>query len=490
MKYARFASMIGTIAVIIAILSGPSYAAGKGIEDILYEKGSITKEEWVQAKAEKEELAAKTAPPSGAVSNLLKGIEVKATFYFDFTYAGGDSFTADQLTKGLNPATANNNKSLANGFHFTRTYFTLIKRFDEGHHFRLTLDQMVNNVGGNSCPNGAGSSAGNCHEAAPFGLAGYAGTGRNSTFVKYAYYNHVVLPGLEIRLGQHQTPWIEYEEHRWTYRYQGPIMVDQQNFQTSSDLGVSLLGKVLNNTIDYHFSFMNGEGYQNTPDGRSYAWLGRVSVEPIKGVIISGFGHHETVRNGIENFNPQRLLGNIEFYAPQTDRFKVNAQYVWADDGSDIGTPRSTTGIFVPATYNGSTALTPTLYGARNGPSTSTPRFHNGQGSEFWAYYRIPMLFDEKVRLFSRYYFMKPNKSTTAGDNQSILFGVSYDYSKYLSVALDYTLLKQTVLGSGTVAGQTISSGTAGNGGAGCPTCGRTVDYDNHIFGVKVLVAF
>src|SRR6266545_2332031 len=307
MKYARFASVIAMVAVAITILSGPSYAA-KGIEDILYEKGRITKEEWVQAKA---------APPSPAASNLLKGVEIKATFYFDFTYAGGDSFTADQLTKGLNPATANNNKSLANGFHLTRTYLTLIKRFDEGHHFRLTLDQMVNNVGGNSCPNGAGPSAGNCHEAAPFGLSGYAGTGRNAEFVKYAYYNHVVMPGLEIRLGQHQTPWIEYEEHRWTYRYTAPIFVDQQNFQTSSDLGVSLLGKVLNNMIDYHFSFMDGEGYQNTPDGRSYAWLGRVSVEPINGVIISGFGHHETVRNGIENFNPQRLLGNVEIYAPE-----------------------------------------------------------------------------------------------------------------------------------------------------------------------------
>jgi len=495
MRYARFASVIGMVAVAITILSGPSYAAGKGIEDILYEKGSITKEEWVQAKAEKEAITAQAAPPSSAVSNLLKGIEIKATFYFDFTYARGESFTGDPLTHGINNAQANTNKGVADGFHFTRTYLTLIKRFDEGHHFRLTLDQMVNNIGGGSCSANAFPAGGNCHEAAPFGLSGYAGQGRNEVFVKYAYYNHVVLPGLEVRLGQHQTPWIEYEEHRWTYRYQGPVMVDQQNFQTSSDLGVSLMGKVLNNMIDYHFSFMNGEGYQNTPDGRSYAWLGRVSVEPIKGVIISGFGHDETLRNGTEGFNPKRVLGNVEVYAPETDRFKVNAQYVWADDGTDLGTPRSTTAIFVPSTYSGGNPVTQTVnaFGGRNGPSTSIPRFHNGQGSEFWAYYRIPMLFDEKVRLFSRYYFMKPNKSTQAGDNQAILFGFSYDYSKYLSVALDYTILKQTVLGSnvgassttGGVPGQTISTG-----GLACTTCGALVDYDNRIFGVKVLVAF
>lgn len=482
MRHVRFAGTIGMIALGVVLLCGPAFA-GSGLEDILYEKGQITKEEWVKAKAEKEAIATKAAPPSSAASNLLKGVELKATFYFDFTYAGGDSFTANALQKGINDAQANANKGVANGFHFTRTYLTLVKRFDEGHHFRLTLDQMVNNV-----------TSANNHEAAPFGLAGYAGTGRNNTFVKYAYYNHVLLPGLEVRLGQHQTPWIEYEEHRWTYRYQGPIMVDQQNFQTSSDLGVSLMGKVLDKRVDYHFSFMNGEGYQNTPNARSYAWLGRVSVEPIKGVIISGFGHDETLRSGTEGFNPRRLLGNVEVYAPESDRFKVNAQYVWADDGADLGTPRAAA-INVPSTYSGGspTSTVVAAFNGTNGPATGLPRFHNAQGSEFWAYYRIPGLFEEKVRLFSRYYFMKPNKSTQAGDQQSILFGISYDYSKYFSVALDYTLLKQTVLGSnvgassatGGVPGQTIATG-----GLACTTCGRTVDYDNHIFGVKALVAF
>lgn len=496
MKHSRFARTVGAVALAVAVLTGPAYA-GSGIEDILYEKGQITKEEWLKAKAAKEKEMAETAKAApSAVSNLLKGVELKATFYFDFTYAGGDSFTARPSKNGINDAQANANKGLANGFHFTRTYLTLIKRFDEGHHFRLTLDQMVNNIGGNSCPNAAGPSGGNCHEAAPFGLSGFAGTGRNAEFIKYAYYNHIVTPGVELRVGQHQTPWIEYEEHRWTYRFQAPTFVDQQNFQTSSDLGASLMGKVLDKKIDYHVSFMNGEGYQNTPDGRSYAWLGRLSVEPVKGVILSYFGHTETARNGTEGFNPHRELANLEVYDPESDRFKINGQWVYADDGADVGTTRGPA-MFVPSTFNGGNAgavLSPgaaAAFGGRNGPSTSTPRFHDGQGWELWGYYRIPGF--EKARIFSRYYFMKPNKSTLAGENQSILFGASYDYSKYLSVALDYTLLKQTVLGTnagggintGGVPGQIISTG-----GINCTTCGRFVDYDNHIFGVKLLVSF
>src|SRR3989454_635533 len=475
MTYTRITTIIGMVGLAIALTAGSARAA---VEDVLLEKCTITKEDWLKIKAEK---------GNETVSNLLKGIELHATFYFDYTYAMGDSFTGDVANKGINNTTANNNRGLATGFHLTRTYLTLIKRFDEGHHFRLTLDQMVNNVGGNSCPN-ANSSAGNCHEAAPFGLAGYAGTGRNTVFVKYAYYNHVLLPGLEVRLGQHQTPWIEYEEHRWTYRYRGPVMVDEQNFQTSSDLGVSVLGKVLNKMVDYHIALQSGEGYQNTQDGRGLAALGRVSIEPFQGVIVSGFYHNERERNGVTGFNPQRLLGNVEVYDPQADRFKVNAQAVWADDGGNVGTGLGPA-IFVPGTYNGNDAATPATYGARNGPSTSIPRFHQARGYEFWGYYRIPMI--EKMRLFSRYYFMKPNKDTTAGDIQSILVGVSYDFTKYFSVALDYTVLKQTVLGSDVgattgVPGQIINTG----GLVACPTCGRTGDYDNRIFGVRVMVSF
>src|SRR5436309_8779662 len=158
MTYTRITTILGVVCLAATLAVGSAQAA---VEDVLLEKGTITKEDWLKIKAEK---------GNETVSNLLKGIELKATFYFDYTYATGDSFTGDVANKGINNPTSNNNRGLATGFHVTRNYLTLIKRFDEGHHFRLTLDQMVNNVGGgNSCPN-MNSSGGNCHEAAPFGL--------------------------------------------------------------------------------------------------------------------------------------------------------------------------------------------------------------------------------------------------------------------------------------------------------------------------------
>ena len=466
------------------------------VEDVLFEKGVITKEDWVKIKADKEKIASagngleyRAEAPKHEGLNFLKGLEIGVVFYMDLTYAQGDSFTANRVQKGLNEVTAENNRGLAQGFHFARTYLNVRKYFEGGHHLRLTLDQIVNNVGsGGGCPAAnTDFQGGNCHEAAPFGRSGVAGKGRNVTVVKFAYYNHIIIPGVELRVGQGQTPWVEYEETRWTYRYLFPTMVDQQNFQTSSDLGASLMGKVLDNQVEYHLSFMNGEGYQNTPNGKGFAVLGRVSVEPIKGVIFSLFGHNERLRNGIEGFNPQRALGNIELYDSTSDRFKLNLQAVWADDGGDIGQKGFAPGgqgFNVPATYNGNTSAAAATYGSTNGPSTSTPRFHQGRGYEVWAWWRIPGL--EKLRLHGRYYFMKPNKDTEAGNIQSYYAGISYDYSKWLAFSLNYEFYNETVLGNTTGA----LSGLAIATGSNCTTCAQYVRYDNQIIGLRALISF
>src|SRR5207302_1109636 len=187
-------ALIGVIG--LAFLIGSGAPAWADLEDVLLEKGTITKEEWLKIKAEKEKLKAQQEAkgleyrvselPKSESFAALKGVEIGVVLYLNATYATGTSFTGD-ATKGVSNATANNNKGLASGFHFARTYLNVRKYFENGDHIRLTLDQMLNDVGGNSCPN-ANTDAGKCNEAAPFGFAGFGGTGRNNTFVKYAYY--------------------------------------------------------------------------------------------------------------------------------------------------------------------------------------------------------------------------------------------------------------------------------------------------------------
>lgn len=55
MRHQRFASIIGMAALAVAVLIGPAYA---GLADILYEKGQLTKEEWLKAKADEEKAMA------------------------------------------------------------------------------------------------------------------------------------------------------------------------------------------------------------------------------------------------------------------------------------------------------------------------------------------------------------------------------------------------------------------------------------------------
>ena len=55
MRHNRVASIIGMAALAVAVLIGPAHA---GLADILYEKGQLTKEEWLKAKADEEKALA------------------------------------------------------------------------------------------------------------------------------------------------------------------------------------------------------------------------------------------------------------------------------------------------------------------------------------------------------------------------------------------------------------------------------------------------
>ena len=67
MKYARFAMMMWVAALVIAIFTSSAHAS---LADILYEKGQLTKEEWLKAKADEE----KAMAPVEKVSEWQKKI--------------------------------------------------------------------------------------------------------------------------------------------------------------------------------------------------------------------------------------------------------------------------------------------------------------------------------------------------------------------------------------------------------------------------------
>jgi len=356
----------------------------------------------------------------GFAFDLGNGFSISNVTYMDFTAASGDLF--DKNTgKDITPAQAKTNEGQANGFHLNRFYITLVKQVNDQLLIRLTSDQMTARPDGST-------------EATPFGFSGYGGAGRGNFFIKYGYAQYTPFPQLMIRAGMNQTAWIDEAENRWTLRFLRPTFWDEQGALTSSDLGVSAIGNFFNKLIGYHLMFSNGEGYENNSiDGRGFAGQGRLDLNPIQGLTLSAFGLMETYHNGVSGWNPNREIF-YAMYAQEHDLFRVAAEYMMADD---VHSGSATKAIIMTTPGVGSSS------GSR-GPSTSGPRFDQARGYGAWGWVRIPGA--ESLRLFTRFYVIKPNTTTAAGKTAEINGGVAYDVMKGITVAVDETYIDQRLL--------------------------------------------
>ena len=90
--------------------------------------------------------------------------------------------------------------------------------------------------------------------------------------------------GSWVRLGLQQTPYIDYAEGIYRYRFQSAIMVDRDGFMTSSDLGLSSHVSFPNNFGDVHVGVYNGEGYSKAEANDQKGFQIRASLRPLPGI--------------------------------------------------------------------------------------------------------------------------------------------------------------------------------------------------------------
>ena len=81
--------------------------------------------------------------------------------------------------------------------------------------------------------------------------------------VKYAYAQiDNVGPRSWIRMGAHQTPWLDFEESINRYRVQGTMFSEREGLiPGSSDFGVSYFASLPAGYGEFHVGVYNGEGY-------------------------------------------------------------------------------------------------------------------------------------------------------------------------------------------------------------------------------------
>ncbi|MGA7614507.1 MAG: hypothetical protein WBX15_04935 [Thermoanaerobaculia bacterium] len=251
-------------------------------------------------------LATAQTPPAKAADDTPE-IKIGSTIFADYTYQSKPE-----------AVDADGNTYKPSSFNVTRTYINFNGKLSHRFAFRITPDITRDN--GNDSINGS----------YVFRL-------------KYGFgqfnLDDWTTKGSWIRFGQTQTPYIDYIESAYAYRFQGPVFVDREGFLTSSDLGVSGRWVFPGNYGDVMGGIYNGEGYGHTEKNNQKSLQARVSYRPLpqsaalKGLRFAAF------------YDADNYLENAK-----KDRFVVNATYVssWGHAGLEYLTAKDQASSLLP----------------------------------------------------------------------------------------------------------------------------------------------
>jgi hypothetical protein len=163
--------------------------------------------------------------------------------------------------------------------------------------------------------------------------------------VKYAYAqfntDEWVGRGSYARLGIQQTPWLDFAEGIYRYRFQGTMFVEREGYFASADAGASFHYQVPSNYGDVHVGYYNGENYNRAESNDQKATMIRGTVRPFAGsskTVLRGFrasGFYDSdhyVRDG----DRTRGIFSLTFEHPY-----VNAAYEYLDAADQTSITRT-----------------------------------------------------------------------------------------------------------------------------------------------------
>ncbi len=204
-------------------------------------------------------LAVASAAAQTTKADEAPAIRVGSMIFADWTYVRSPE-TED--TAG--------NRIHQSAFNITRAYLNVTGNLNRRITFRLTPDVTRDN-----------------------------GSGSLTFRLKYAYGQYSLddftTDGSWVRFGLQQTPWIEFADSAYRYRFQGPIFADREGFLSSSDFGLSGRWSFPGDLGDLHAGFYNGETYARAETNDQKAFMIRGAVRPLphagiaRGLRVAGF---------------------------------------------------------------------------------------------------------------------------------------------------------------------------------------------------------
>ncbi|HJQ37160.1 MAG TPA: porin [Thermoanaerobaculia bacterium] len=100
--------------------------------------------------------------------------------------------------------------------------------------------------------------------------------------LKYAFAQYT-RDAFWVRAGVQQTPYLDFIESMYRYRFQGTLFAEREGFLTSSDAGISARYALPNDRGDVHVGYYNGEGYARAETNDEKALQVRATFRPIRG---------------------------------------------------------------------------------------------------------------------------------------------------------------------------------------------------------------
>jgi hypothetical protein len=275
--------------------------------------------------------AAQVTPAAGYTPpDDTPSIKIGATIFTDYTYTDAPRATD-----------ADGNIIHSNAFNVARSYINVTGNISHVVAFRITPD-ITRETLSTSALNGS----------LTFRLK-YAFVQVNlDDWFKYSTGNWV-------RVGQQQTPYIDFIEGIYRYRFQGTTFVEREGFQSSADSGFSFHTSLPSNYGDVHVGIYNGETYSKPEANNLKAVEIRGTLRPFAKMAPLLRGIRETVFYDKDDYiasGPRnRFINSVTFehkfvnlgvdYFNAEDRTSISKNKVKANGTSFWFTPKSTIGI-------------------------------------------------------------------------------------------------------------------------------------------------
>ena len=221
--------------------------------------------------------------------------------------------------------------------------------------------------------------------------------------IKYAYaqfnLDDWMTRGSYARLGIQQTPWLDFAEGIYRYRFQGTMFVEREGYFASADAGASFHYQLPSNYGDVHAGVFNGENYNRAEVNDQKAVMIRATLRPLPGGVPVLRGIRGSVfydgDHYVKDADRKRFIAALAFEHPY-----INASVEYLDTKD-----RASTSIADPQV--------------------------NGRGYSIWATPKSPKGWEGLLR----YDHLRPNELFSSRVRNRTIVGVAYWFPHQGSVS-------------------------------------------------------